>query len=154
MLNLKQKIIAIIAVIGAILIFIFQRGIYNNPAKIQSSTPQAEKTQNLANEDPKVVATNPSPLEEATILPNQTLEITFNLPIENPDEFKNRIDPQTDHKIELSSDRKTAKVIFSKPLELGRGYTLFVKPDTKFDGAKNLNQDLIFHFRTIDYQGV
>lgn len=143
-LSLKQKIIAIVTVIGLILIYIFQRGLYG-------SSPQALQ---VKNEGPQVVSTKPSPLDQTVLLPSQPVEITFNYPLQNTGEFKNRIEPKIDYKVELSSDRKTAKIIFLKPMDLGQGYTLFVLPDTKFDGAGNLGQDLVFHFKTISYKGI
>lgn len=150
-MNLKQKIAIIIAIIGAVLLFIFNRGLYSNPPSSQSSDTESNQVQN---QDPKIVSTKPSPLDQGTILPNQSIEITFNLPIQNTGEFKNTMDPKIDYKIELSSDRKTVIITPDKPFQLGTGYTLFIKPDTKFDGAKNLNRDIQLHFKTIDYKGV
>lgn len=144
-LSLKQKIIGLIALIGTILIIIFQRGIYSN------STPQSQTTNN---QEIEVVSTSPSPLEEAVVLPNQEIKITFNYPIQNSGEFKVKMDPAAEYKITLSEDRKTAQINFSKPLKLGGGYTIFIQPDTKFDGKGNLNKDINFHIKTINYSGV
>lgn len=148
-LSLKQKIIGLIALIGTILILIFQRGIYSKEA---SPTPQpVVKTQS---EQIEITSTNPSPLNEATIPDAKKIELTFNYPVQNPDEFRVKFDPKTDIKIELSSDRKTAKIIFNKPLQLGTGYTLFILPETKFDSKGNLGREIIYHFRTINYNGI
>lgn len=104
--------------------------------------------------EPRVVSTNPTNLDYAVILPTQTVEITFNLPIENEGEFKNSLEPKADYQIKLSDDRKTAKIIPLKPFTLGTDFTLFIKPDTKFDGKKTLGHDLYYHFKTIEYKGV
>ncbi len=83
----------------------------------------------------------------------QTLELTFDQPIENRGEVKNTLDPKQDYTVELSQDKKTAKFIPNKPYISGREYTLTIKSDTKFDGKKTLGHDEVFHFRTISYQG-
>jgi len=86
-LSLKQKIIISILALGAALIVIFQRGFYPfNPAP-----PVGDETQS---ENIRVVSTTPSPLDEATILPTQTLEFTFNYPVENKGEFKHKFEPE------------------------------------------------------------
>ena len=150
--NLKTKIIALIAIIGAVLILIFQRGLYSK-SDPKVDPPKVETNISTNNEEIKVVSTSPNPLEEAVILPNQNIEITFNQPIENRGEFKNLIEPKADYEIKLSDDRKTAKIVPHVPFQLGVTFTLFIKPDTKFDG-KTLNREIIYHFKTINYQGV
>ncbi|MFH0936706.1 MAG: Ig-like domain-containing protein [Candidatus Daviesbacteria bacterium] len=155
-LSLKQKIMIIIAILGAILIFIFQRGLYGSPqASSEKVIPQTKQEFKVeVNKEPEVVSTNPNPLEETIILPSQKVEITFNLPLENADQFKNKLEPKIDYKIILSSDRKTAEVSPIPSFKLGSSYTLFIMPDTKFDGGKKLNREIIYHFKTISYQGV
>lgn len=153
-ITLKQKIMVVVALIGAALIFIFPRGIDNKPPQSTEQPRIQEQTQVNQNEEPGVVSTNPENLDGTTILANQTIEITFNLPLENRGEFKNRIDPEAEYEIKLSDDRKTAKIIPLKPYKLGTGFTLFIKPDTKFDGKKQLEREIIYHFRTINYKGV
>ncbi len=155
--NIKKIIIAVIVAVGAILIFIFQHGLYNQPVSqnINSLQQTTNKPQPAnSNEEPKVVSTKPDSLDGSTILPNQVIEITFNRPLENVGEFKNRIDPKSDISIKLSNDRKTAIITPQKPYALGGGFTLFILPDSKFDGKKTLGKDIIFHFNTIGYKGV
>lgn len=147
-LNLKHKIMIGIAIIGAILVFIFQHGIYSKPEQ------NLKSKQEVKSEEPQVVSTNPSPLENTTILPTQSVEITFNYPIQNIGEFKNKLEPKVDYKVELSDDRKTAKIIPVKAFGLGITYTLFILPDTKFDGKGSLNRDIIYHFQTVGYKGI
>lgn len=149
-LSLKQKIIGIIAVIGSILILIFQQGLYNKPTA--SVEKQSEKQ--IQTDTPEIVSTNPSPLEESILWAMQPIEITFNLPLENAPEFKHKMDPKYDYKVELSDDKKTIRIIPTKPLPLGKGFTLFIQADTKLEGNKTLGRDYIFHFRTIEYRGV
>ncbi|MDO8570845.1 MAG: Ig-like domain-containing protein [Candidatus Daviesbacteria bacterium] len=156
-LNLKQIIIAIVTIIGALLILIFGRGLYSSPPASQKNTAVKSaqtETKDENNKEIKVVSTNPEDLDGSTILPNQTIEITFNQPMENRGEFKNKIEPPADYEIKLSDDRKTAKIILAKPFKLGTGYTLFIKSDTKFDGKKTLDKEIIYHFNTISYKGV
>ncbi len=155
--SLKQIIIGIAAVIGALLILIFGHGLYSSSptSQIQTEVKTAQmETKSKDNGEIKVVSTNPENLDGSTILPNQTIEITFNQSIENRGEFKNKIDPPAEYEIKLSDDRKTAKIILAKPFNLGAGYTLFIKSDTKFDGKRTLDKEIIYHFNTISYQGV
>lgn len=152
-LSLKQKIMILVTLIGAVLILIFQRGIYGQDYKVFPQ-PTTHPTENTDNNEPKIVATQPPTLDEAIIAPTQTIEITFNLPLENVGEFKYRIDPQPDLKVSLSDDRQTAKIAPTTPFKLGTTFTLFILPDTKFDGKKNLGREIIYHFKTIEYKGV
>lgn len=106
------------------------------------------------NESPRIVSTKPDPLEEAIISATEIVEITFNRPLENVGEFKSRIEPKIDYKVELSGDRKTAKIIPEKPYELGTTYTLFIGTETKFDGVGRWGEEKIYHFKTIRYRGI
>lgn len=106
------------------------------------------------NQAPQITSTNPEPLENATVLPNQPLEITFNRPLENTAEFRTSIEPKIEYKVELSDDHKTAKFTFINPLDLGSGYTLIIQRGSKFEGKRELENDYIFHFKTIEYRGV
>lgn len=105
-------------------------------------------------ESPKIILTKPDPLDNSVVSSSEIVEITFNRSLENTGEFKVRIEPNINYKIELSGDRKTAKIIPEKPYELGTTYTLFIGPETKFDGVGRWGEEKIFHFRTIKYTGV
>lgn len=147
--DIKKKIAFIVLIFGSVLIFIFQRGLYskessNSVKQLDSSTQQTEEI--------KVVTTNPT--QQGTIMADQTVEITFNTPLENGDEVKHKLEPTTDYKIKLSDDRKTAQFIPQKPWTLGTTYTIFIQPETKFAGKKLFNKEFIFNFRTIEYRGV
>lgn len=152
MQNYKQIIIITVALIGLILIAVFYKGLYqpNHVTKLsQSATQTTSQSEKL-----KIISTNPSPLEEVTILPTQIIELTFNYSLIAPSELKHKIDPPSDIKIELSVDKKTVKFVPIKPYKLGSGYTLFIQPDTKFEGGKVLKEELIYHFKTISYRGI
>jgi hypothetical protein len=156
-LSLKQMLAAVVAVVGVILIIIFRFGFGAQQPILDNGQQPQEVTQQQTNnpEEIQVVSTNPKNLDGATILPNQSIEITFNRALENEPETKRQWDPEdTDVKTELSTDRKTVKFTPNKPFILGQGYTLTIKPDTKFDGKKTLGKDLIYHFKTISYSGV
>lgn len=117
--------------------------------------PLPQKQNSISeNDPPQIVSTNPSPLEDNIVSSNQIIEITFNRPLQNSGEFKLKIEPKIEFKIELSSDRKTAKISFPKLLELGVTYTISIGPDTKFDGIQNWGQDKTYHFKTVKYTGV
>ncbi|MBI2338145.1 hypothetical protein HYU95_03080, partial [Candidatus Daviesbacteria bacterium] len=101
-----------------------------------------------------IISTKPDPLDENIVSGAEAIEITFNRPLENVGEFKSRIEPEIEYKVELSGDRKTAKIIPAKPYPLGTGFTLFIGPESKFDGVGRWGEEKIFHFRTIKYTGV
>lgn len=147
-MDLKKKIILIVVAAALVLIGIFAKGFGGQP-QVAPEEKQAEEST-----VPLVISTNPSPLDNATVLPTQVIEITYNHPIENPGEVKYSIDPEIDVKISLSDDRKTIKVTPNKPFNLGGGYTLVIKGDTKFDGGKRQDGDKVYHFTTISYRGV
>lgn len=106
----------------------------------------------------KIVSTNPNPLDEATILPTQSIEITFSKPIFKS-EFKHGLDPEIDHEIEVVSGEskeygKTMRIVFKKPLEFGSGYTLFILQNTHSEEKLTLEREYQYHFRTVKYNGI
>lgn len=140
-----------------ILVLILAGGFWYFTQKKEAPGPASSQKQiNPASEsdDPKIVSTKPDPLENTIVSASEVIEITFNRPLQNSGEFKFRIEPKIEFKIDLSSDRKTAKISFLKPLELGTTYTIFIGPDTKFDGMGNWGQDKMYHFNTVKYTGV
>ncbi|MBU1000555.1 hypothetical protein KKE78_04130, partial [Patescibacteria group bacterium] len=124
----------------------------NNSSQVDS-VERSKKVVSV-NDKPTIVTTKPDPLEETIISTVDVIEITFNRPLENVGEFKSRLEPDLEYKVELSSDRKTAKIKPVKSFLLGATYTLFIGPETKFDGVGRWGEEKIFHFRTITYRGV
>lgn len=148
---MKKLVVLIIILVGiGIAGFLVSKGTSKNT----SPSPTSASSQPSSTDSPRIVSTKPEPLEEAIVSATEVIEITFNRSLENVGEFKSRIDPKIEYKVELSSDRKTAKITPSKPLELGATYTLFIGPDTKFDGVGNWGEEKIFHFKTIKYRGI
>ena len=145
----KKTIIISIIVITVIIIitFVLKRP-GGNPQPENTPPPQTQE------DKPQIISTKPEPLEEAIISATEVIEITFNKPLENKGEFKLRIDPKIDFNIELSSDRKTAKIIPVKPYELGKTYTIFIGTETKFDGVGRWGEEKIYHVKTVTYRGV
>ncbi|GEM_PF-1687741 len=156
MLNIKQKILVAIAIIGALLILLFQRGIYGktNTESSPTSQPSVKSSEQQVSDKPIIVSTVPSSLDEAIIVPTQVIEITFNMPVENSGEFKHRLEPKSEYTVKLSDDRKTVKITPNPILKLGTTFTLFILTDTKFDGGKRLEQEKVYHFKTLEYKGV
>lgn len=151
-LSLKQKIIGIIAVIGTILILIFQGGIYpKSTANQEKATPS---TKSIQTDNPELISTNPSPLNQAILWAMQPIELNFNLPIENIPELKYKIEPKVEFKEEMLNDKKTVRLTPINPLPLGASFTLSIPSSAKFDGNKTLGKDYVFHFETIKYKGV
>lgn len=155
--SLKQKFIITITVIGIILITFFTRGIYqDDPKKIGvTNNNTAEQTTTLIRkESPKIISIKPDNLNDSVILSSQVIEITFNKMLVNGPETKVVIDPKIKFNVELSDDKKTAKIIPLDPYKLGQGYTLIIKSEAKFEGGEILGHEESFHFRTISYQGI
>lgn len=150
----KKKILIIIPillVLAGIFYFTMTRAPASNSRPAESS-PNSSNIQQ--NESPRIVSTKPDPLEDTIVAATEIVEITFNRPLENVGEFKNRIEPKIDYTVELSGDRKTAKIIPKKPYELGATYTLFIGTETKFDGVGRWGEEKIYHFKTIRYRGI
>lgn len=147
----RQKIVFLIIILGAASLVFFNR----NGELFKSVKPKAPpEAQAPESKDPEVVLTVPNPLSGATILPNQVIEITFNKALHNKGEFKNKIEPKVEYEVQLSDDRKTAKITPTKGWTLGNSFTLTIQPDTKFDGYGDFRKDVQYHFKTIEYRGV
>lgn len=147
MKKIAQVFIIIIIVIIAI--FSLKERVFGPNSKTSTQptlTSQAD--------EPKIISTKPEPLENAVVSATKVVEITFNRSLENIGEFKFRIDPKAEIKIELSPDRKTAKIIPQTPYELGVTYTIFIGPESKFDGVGNWGKEAIYHFQTIKFRGI
>lgn len=146
-----------LGIIGAILILIFQRGFSSNPITDSATVIKPQPVVSPAPSDqPTLISTNPTNLGqgESVLWAMQPIELTFNLPLVNGPEVKQRIEPKIEYQVELSDDKKTVKIIPTQPLPLGTGFSLYISSETKFDGNKTLDRDYIFHFQTIKYNGV
>lgn len=124
--------------------------VFNKSTPLPKPTPSSQPSQT---NKPQIVSTNPDPLNNTIILPNQVIEISFNMSLQNAPEFKAKID-SVPLKIDLSSDRKTAKITPLKPYDLNKSFTLTIGSDTKFDGVGEWGENKEFHFRTIKYSGI
>lgn len=147
----KSLVYLSIFILGIFFILILNAG---RQTKVTTEHSPAQTTSITENNSPKILSTKPDPLEEAIVAANETIEFTFNKSLENVGEFKLRIEPKIEFKIALSQDRKTAKIIPLASYELGVTYTLFIGPDTKFEGVGAWRQEKIYHFKTIRYRGV
>lgn len=121
------------------------------------STPKQDDPQSQT-QYLQIISTSPNPLDEATILPSQTIEFTFNKPIFRS-EFKHKFDPEIEHEIETvngidKEQGKTLRIVFEKPLEFGSGYTLFVEQNTHSEDGQKLEREYQYHFKTIKYSGI
>lgn len=152
--NLKLILISLLILsLGGIFLFKARYSVkrQTNPT-ISPAPSQADQKKEV--DKPQIIATKPDPLNETIIPASQVIEIVFNRPLENVGEFKVRIEPKIEYKTELSQDRKTGKIMPTKPYELGISYTLTIGPDSKFDGVGAWGQSIDYHFRTIPYKGV
>ncbi len=151
---LKKLLLLLIIVVVVIGILYIKK--HSGKTAQNSNNSQDEPQKNLTTQidKPQIVSTKPDPLDNSIISATEVVEITFNRPLENVGEFKVRIEPKIDYKVELSSDRKTARIKPTNPYELGTTYTIFIGTDTKFDGVGAWGQEKIFHINTIKYRGV
>lgn len=149
----RHKVFGLIIVGIIALIVIFQHSLFSRSSNTPTPARPAANS-NPQTESPKIVSTKPDPLDQTIIPADQIIEITFNRPLENVGEFKVKVEPNVKVKVELSGDRKTARIIPAKPYELGSSYSISIGPDTKFDGVGAWGQDKSFQFRTIRYRGV
>lgn len=145
------KIILSLVILGVAGFFIYQSQAKNPPtSKLVTSTPNQNQL--------KLLSTDPDPLEAATLLPTQTITLTFNQVIPKS-ELKYHFDPDVEHQLEVasgpsSSGGTTFKITFKKPLELGSGYTLFIESSTHTKSKVTLDREYVYHFRTINYRGI
>lgn len=151
-----MKRLGLKSILALIAILILAVAIYLNKLKPNQTIKTETKPpiSALQNESPQIISTKPDPLEDAIVSGADPFEITFSKPLENVPELKNRIEPKLEYKVELSQDRKTAKFIPLKPYNLGTTYTIFIQPDSKFDGGGKLDKEYIFHIQTVRYRGV
>lgn len=146
---MKKIALFILIIIGIALFLFWKHG--------QKITPVVTATPKPDNSILRLISTKPDPLEGATILPNGSIGISFNHSI-TPAEFKHHFDPPiADTVIEDNHPDQgiyTMKITFKKPLELGSGYALYIQADTDSRDGLKLGQDYIYHFSTINYNGV
>ncbi len=144
----KKTFLIIATLIFVILIFFLvknKQNFVNKPATVLTNQLQ-------------IISTNPNPLDEATILPTDSIEITLNKPVV-VSELKHRFDPDIEHEIKVikginNSYGQTFRIIFKKPLPLGGGFTLFILKETHTEEKQLIDKEYIFHFKTIKYNGV
>ncbi|OGE24891.1 hypothetical protein A3C26_02725 [Candidatus Daviesbacteria bacterium RIFCSPHIGHO2_02_FULL_39_12] len=149
----SKKLILILIVVlicGGLLTTFWKNKKITTPMQVKNPTARSI----TQNDPPQIVATKPDPLENNIIASTDIVEITFNRPMENVGEFKSKIEPKIEYTVELSDDRKTAKIKPAKPYQLGATYTLFIGTETKFDGVGRWGEEKIFHYKTIAYRGV
>lgn len=151
-MNTKIKVLPFVLILGGLLFFLLRFQLQTN--QLTTQVNKSTVSDNQQTDSPQIISTKPDPLENAVVSATEVVEITFNRSLENIGEFKFRIDPNSEVKIELSPDRKTAKIIPQTPYELGVTYTIFIGPDTKFDGVGNWGKEAIYHFQTVKFRGI
>lgn len=156
MASLSRKFwISIAAIVGILLILLARVGLSSpsNVPKLPSAQSQAEP-KSTQSDKVEILTTSPDPLNESTVTPTQTIQITFSQPAQNVPELKVRIEPVIDLNLQLSDDRKTLKISPKQSFGLQQGYSITIPADAKFDGGRTLGTDLLFHFKTISYSGI
>ena len=144
---MKKGLIILLVIAGFLTLFLTKIRLV---AKTNNPTP----TPIVQSQNPQVISTNPPNLDGATIPPNQAIEVTFNQPLVNEPYTVVKIEPSVNFKLSLKDDNKTVAITPSKPYGLGAGYSLTIDALTKFQSGKSLNQNAIFHFKTVGYSGV
>ncbi len=148
-----KKLIIVVVVLG-VGFFTYKNMFSNSPDQTPTASSSSQTQKTVQTDTPQLVSTKPDPLDETVILPTQTVEITFNVPIENIGELKYKLEPVVKYKAKLSDDRKTVIISPVSAFPVGTTFTLNVSPLTKFDGKKFLKEGIIIHFKTIGYKGV
>ncbi len=155
MLTLKRlKLVILLVIIGVIGLTVFFNYRDSSNSEKQSNSSEKAETPASPNDRPKVVSITPTPGENNVLLPTQPIEITFNIPVQNGGEFKHKLDPKLEYDISTSNDRKTIIIKPKSTYPLGQGITLIISPETKFDNQQKLENEVIYHFQTIQYKGV
>ncbi len=151
-LKINKTGIGLIVALGIGLIVLFTRGLYSPlPAQKIGINPSVSPGQ----EEVKVVSMIPANLNGSTININQEIALTFNYPIDEADKkFELFITPDPGYKLQMSSDKKTVKVILNKSFELGQTYGIHISNEAPFQGKRRLKDDLDYTFHTITYSGV
>lgn len=150
---LRSKLLIILVLIILGLTFNFLWG-----NKMKNSVVQPQKTATQTQQSLKIISTEPDQLDGVTILPTDSIEITFNKPI-SVSEFKHHFDPEVEHSVEAIGQTSSKgayqfKITFKKPLELGAGYTLFIESATHTQEGDTLDHEYNYHIKTIGYRGV
>lgn len=151
---LTRKTILLVFFSVIVLAFFLVFYIGNRGDSIKADPKNQATTAPIPGPDDKPGVISLNPADESVIPQDSVIEITFNRPVENEGELKIKFDPEIKFKKTLSQDRKTAKVAPEEPLELGTTFTMFIGPDTKFDGSLTLGEDKVYHFKTIKYRGI
>jgi len=150
----KKVIIIVVVLVIAAAVFLNKSQIKNLIQKPAASPTEISNQQQ--DDSLRVASTKPDPLEGATILPTQSIEITLSKQVGR--EFKYHFDPEVESQVEELSSKggleSTYRINFTKPLELGSGYTLYIDSSTHTKDKQNLDHEYIYHFSTISYKGV
>jgi hypothetical protein len=149
-MSTKQKLLGAVIALALLLIGIFSMGLYNKSSS-DTITNEQKDSQNVSGV--KVVSTVPDNLDNGVVPPTSTIELTFNKPLVR-DDTRIVLDPKTDYRTDLSSDHKTLKIIPGKSFDLGKDYTLTIKQGYGTDTGEKTDSDIIFHFKTVEYNGV
>lgn len=153
---IKNIIIAIVLFLGLLLIWIFKEGFYPKtpaPKPIGQSAPKEVDMRIDPDGEAKVLTTKPDPLDHATLLPNQVIEITFNKKLNN-DPADLVIEPKLKYNAEAVNNGQTVKITPLEPYKLGSEYSIRFKSGYDLDGGKKLGKDFEFRFKTIEYRGI
>ena len=148
----KKTILIVIA-----LLILISGGFYIYKQRDDSQQPVGDPQKTQAQSDsnwPEIISTNPSPLTDAIILPDQTIELTFNTPLIDQYETRTVIEPKIEYKMEFSSDKKTLKIVPLEPYKGNTGYMLHINSETKFQNGKDFGRRQTYGFRTLDYKGI
>src|SRR5438876_1127414 len=114
----KQKIILLLIAILLLLgLFFFSK---KNQPTPQTNSPVEQRV--------IVISTSPAPLDEATILPDQKIEIKFNQPMVN-DPARIKVEPEIKYNATVIGDHSTLEITPLESLKLGQEYTLTIKKD-------------------------
>lgn len=151
---LKSKLF----IFGILAIILIAIGLYFYNNQEIALVTSSQQTQNQSQDPDKIrlVSTKPEGLLEGTkiILPTQEIEITFSHPLENRDEMRRKLSPEVEYDINLINDKKTAVIKPKIAYPAGTEFSLIIQGNSKFDGKRELGDEYILHFKTIEHKGI
>lgn len=159
-----KKIVAVlVTLLGILLLLISGKGFY----KGGEPTPTSElKVENQAVRDlgkVKLLSTTPANLNGKTLLPTDSIEITFDTPTEAFDpSYHVVVEPKAELNVKISNDLKTITIKPVKSWAVGTTYHLLIKENLKFKGDPSassgqevtLGEVVKFDFNTLAIKGI
>lgn len=152
----KKIVIGLITLLGILVLLISGKGFYTSPQETPTSNLKTETQIVRDLGKVKILSTNPGNLNGRTLLPTDSIEIEFDLPMEAFDPgYHVVVEPKVEMVVKASDDLKRIIIKPAKSWAVGTTYSLLVKNNLKFKGENvQLGQDVVFNFNTLTIKGI